>query len=94
MPSPKTDTVTTNIVKTIEAIQKGRAQFKNDNTGNVHFVIGKKSFSAQQLLDNLKIFILNLRKLKPSGTKGTLIKSIFVCSTMGKSIEIDPNMSI
>lgn len=94
MPSPKTDTVTTNIIKTIEAICQGRDQLKNDNTGNVHFVIGKKSFDSQQLLDNLKIFISTLKKLKPSGIKGAFIRSAYLCSTMGKSIQVDINMGI
>ncbi len=92
MPSPKTDTVTTNITKTVEAICKGRAQFKNDNTGNVHFVIGKKSFDLEQLLDNLTTFISTLKKLKPGGIKGTFIRSIYVCSTMGKSIPLDTKL--
>lgn len=89
MPSPKTETVTPKIGEAVEMLKKGKKiSFKNDDTGNVHQVIGKLSFTQDALLENYKTFRESLDKAKPETLKGKLIKSISVCSTMGPSIVV------
>lgn len=88
MPNPKTETVTTKIKETVAALKKGKSAFKNDDTGNIHQVVGKISFGHQKLAENIKAFIDNLEKNKPAGLKGKLIANITVCSTMGQGIKI------
>lgn len=89
MPSPKTETVTVKIKEAVEMLKKGKkVSFKNDDTGNVHQVIGKLSFTAEQLAENYKTFRETLDKSKPENMKGKLIKSLSVCSTMGPSLKL------
>jgi large subunit ribosomal protein L1 len=88
MPSPKTETVTTKIKETVEALKKGKAAYKNDASGNVHQLVGKVSFADKDLIENIKTFVENLEKNKPAGVKGKLIASITICSTMGQGIKI------
>lgn len=88
MPSPKNDTVVTNIAKAIEEIKKGKTSFKNDDTGNAHDIVGRVSFDKQKLVENIKFFIEAIEKAKPAGAKGTYIKSIFLSSAMGPSVKI------
>lgn len=89
MPSPKTETVTDKIKEAVESLKKGKAAFKNDNTGNVHQVIGKISFEASKLKENFQAMIEAIEKAKPAGSKGTYVKSITICSTMGPAIKIE-----
>lgn len=89
MPSPKTETVTIKIKETVEMLKKGKKiSFKNDETGNLHQVIGKLSFTAEQLGENYKLFRETLDRSKPEGLKGRLIKSITVCTTMGPGLSV------
>jgi large subunit ribosomal protein L1 len=88
MPNPKTETVTTKIKETVEALKKGKAAFKNDDTGNIHQVIGKVSFDEAKLIENIKVFLDNISKAKPVGLKGRLIGSVTLCSTMGPGVKI------
>lgn len=88
MPNPKTETVTTKIKETVAALKKGKAAFKNDDTGNIHQVVGRVSFTEPQLIENIKTFIENLEKSKPAGVKGKLVSNITVCSTMGHGVKI------
>jgi len=88
MPNPKTETVTTKIKETIEALKKGKASFKNDDTGNIHQVVGKVSFEENRLTENIKTFLDSINKAKPAGLKGKLISSATLCSTMGPGIKI------
>jgi large subunit ribosomal protein L1 len=88
MPSPKTDTVTPNVATTVESLKKGKASFKNDNTANVHQVIGKVSFEANQIAENYKAFIDAVNACKGEAHKGQLIAGISMCSTMGPSVKI------
>lgn len=88
MPSPKNDTVITNIIKSVEEIKKGKANFKNDDTANIHASIGKASFSTDKLVENIKAFIEAVEKSKPSTSKGTFIKNITLASSMGPSVRI------
>jgi large subunit ribosomal protein L1 len=88
MPNPKTETVTTKIKETVEALKKGKAAFKNDDTSNIHQSVGKLSFEDNKLVENIKAFIEAIEKNKPVAFKGKLIGNITVCSTMGKGIRI------
>ncbi len=88
MPNPKTETVTVKIKETVEALKKGKAAYKNDDSGNVHQVVGKISFEDEKLAENIKIFIESLEKNKPTGLKGKLISNITLCSTMGQGVRL------
>lgn len=88
MPSPKDDTVTPNIGKAVTEVKAGKVSFKNDDTSNIHSVIGKVSFSEEQLIENFKEFVANIRRLKPSSSKGDYIKSVSIASSMGKGAKI------
>ena len=88
MPSPKTETVTDKIKEAVEMLKKGKLSFKNDNTGNVHQVIGKVSFETKKLEENYAMFIDAIQKVRPSGIKGRYVMTISVCSTMGPGIKI------
>jgi large subunit ribosomal protein L1 len=90
MPNPKLGTVTFELAKAIEEIKAGKAEFKTEKNGIVHCSIGKASFSAQQLTENLTSFLDTLLKLKPAASKGRYFKSITVSSTMGPGVKIDP----
>lgn len=90
MPSPKSGTVTTDIVNTVKEFKAGKVEFRNDKEGNLHLVIGKASFSSDQLLENFKEVYGQVNKLKPSKSKGVYLKSITICSTMGPGIKIIP----
>ncbi len=89
MPNPKTGTVDTDVKKMIEEIKKGKASFKNDDTGIIHQSIGKVSFDDAKIKENLGAFIETLKKLKPTTIKGTYIKSLFLASSMGPGIRVE-----
>lgn len=91
MPNPKTETVGPNLKKMIEELKKGKITFKNDDTGNVHQILGKISFGEQKLLENLNIFLTALKKAKPNSAKGVFIKNLVVCTTMGPAIKLSEN---
>ena len=88
MPSPKNDTITPNPVKAIEELKKGKISYKNDNTGNVHAVIGRVSFDEQKLLENYGALLDNLKKAKPAATKGVFIKGISFSSSMSPGVKV------
>ena len=89
MPNPKTETVTLKIKETVEALKKGKAAFKNDNSGNIHQAVGKISFEDEKLAKNIEVFLAEIEKSKPTSLKGKLIFGISLCSTMGAGIKID-----
>jgi len=88
MPSPKNDTVTDNPAQAVQELKKGKISFKNDNTGNIHVIIGKVSFEDEKLIENFNTMLEAIRKAKPAGAKGTYIKNIAVSSTMGPGIKV------
>jgi len=92
MPTPKSGTVTFDIAKAVKEIKAGKIEFRVDKTGNVHAPIGKVSFSAEQLADNLGALMDQIVRAKPSGAKGTYLRSVTVSSTMGPAVPIDPNL--
>lgn len=91
MPNPKTGTVTNDIIKTVDEVKKGRVEFRNDSYGIIHCGVGKISFDTEKLIDNINAIIDTLIKLKPSQTKGTYIRSVYISTTMGPSLKIDPS---
>jgi large subunit ribosomal protein L1 len=91
MPNPKTGTVTMDIAKAVSDIKGGKVEYKTDRTGNVHCIIGKKSFGEQQLLENYLAVVEELLRAKPSAAKGKYIVSLTMASTMGPGITIDTN---
>ena len=92
MPNPKTGTVTMDVAKAVSDVKAGKIDFKVDKAGIVHAPIGKVSFSADKIAGNASELIQTLIKLKPTGAKGTYIKSIFISSTMSPSLAIDPKI--
>ncbi|MDD3498580.1 MAG: 50S ribosomal protein L1 [Candidatus Moranbacteria bacterium] len=88
MPNPKTDTVTEKVREAVEMIKKGKADFKNDNTGNVHQVIGKISFTEEQLKENFNSFIEAIESVKGEGVKGKFISKAVICSTMSPAVKV------
>ena len=91
MPNPKTGTVTMNTQKAVEDIKKGMIEYKTDAYGNVHTIIGKASFDAKKLLENLVYVFNTINKAKPSVVKGKYINSITLSSTMGPGVKVDEN---
>ncbi len=91
MPNPKTGTVTPNVGKAISDIKKGMVEYKNDQYGNIHTVIGKASFDNTKLEENLQYVVATIAKVKPATVKGTFIQNISISSTMGPGIKVDKN---
>jgi large subunit ribosomal protein L1 len=91
MPNPKTGTVTMDVTKAVEEIKGGKIEFRVDRHGNLHLVIGKTSFSEQQLAENYAAAYDEVLRLKPSAAKGRYVKKITVTTTMGPGIQVDPS---
>lgn len=89
MPSPKAGTVTKDILGTIQEFKRGKLEYRVDKTGIVHLNFGKVNFTKEQLLENLSTVYRSILQNKPTGVKGKYFKHLYVCSTMGPSIEID-----
>jgi len=89
MPNPKLGTVSANIKKSVNDIKNGLVEIKHDKDGNIGISIGKKSFSTENLVNNLKHFIDFIKKEKSDTIKGDFIKNIFITSTMGTSVKIN-----
>jgi large subunit ribosomal protein L1 len=90
MPNPKTGTVTFDIAKAVTDIKAGKLEYRVDRTGNVHLVIGKKSFEGKALADNYLAVVDEILRAKPSAAKGKYIKSVTISTTMGPGVRIDP----
>lgn len=90
MPNPKTGTVTMEVGKVVTEVKAGKIDFKVDKFGIVHSSVGKISFSAEQIADNVKEFMSMINKLKPTAAKGTYVQSIYLSSTMSPGLAVDP----
>lgn len=88
MPNPKAQTVGKDPVKLVEEFKKGKSSFKNDDSGNVHLAIGKRSFEKNQLRENFESFFQALQKEKPEAVKKNFLKNIYITATMTPSIKI------
>ena len=91
MPNPKTGTVTMDVAKAVEEIKGGKIEFRTDKHANLHFIIGKTSFSDTQLVQNYAAAIEEVTRLKPSSAKGRYLRKATVTTTMGPGIPVDPN---
>ena len=89
MPNPKTGTVTLDTAKAVSDVKKGRVEYRTDSFANVAVIIGKVSFTEQQLKENLEYFVSLILKSKPTAAKGEYVKNISIASTMGPGIKID-----
>ncbi|BBM36727.1 50S ribosomal protein L1 [Pseudoleptotrichia goodfellowii] len=90
MPNPKSGTVTTDVEKTVEEFKKGKVAFKVDKLGSIHLPIGKVNFDKQAIVDNFKVALDQIIKLKPSASKGQYLRTVAISLTMGPGIKIDP----
>jgi large subunit ribosomal protein L1 len=92
MPNPKTGTVTTDVTKAVNDIKGGKVEFRIDKNSNLHFIIGKASFTAQQLAENYAAALDEINRSKPNSSKGRFIKRAVLSTTMGPGINVDPNL--
>lgn len=89
MPSPKSGTVVGNLAQAVEEFKKGKVEFKLDKTGNIHSSVGKSSFDAKKLEENVASFLKALEENKPVGVKGKLVKKAVLSTTMGPGVQIE-----
>jgi large subunit ribosomal protein L1 len=90
MPNPKTGTVTMDIAKAVNEVKAGKIDFKVDKFGIIHAAVGKVSFEESKLFDNVSELLNTIIKMKPSSSKGIYLRSVFISSTMGPGIQIEP----
>ena len=90
MPNPKSGTVTTNIEQTVTEFKKGKVAFKVDKLGSIHLPIGKVDFSKEAIVENFKVALDQIIKLKPATSKGQYLRTVAISLTMGPGIKVDP----
>jgi len=90
MPNPKVGTVTFDVSKAVQELKAGKVEFRVEKAGIVHTAIGKASFGADKLLENVTALIETILKLKPASSKGTYVRSISLSTTMGPGVKVDP----
>ncbi len=88
MPSPKAGTVAPDVINAVKEYANGKQEYRNDDGGNVHGVIGKLSFADAKLVENLEAFVANIQKVKPSAAKGTYIKKCVVAACMSPGVQV------
>lgn len=88
MPSPRAGTVTSDVSRVVKEYKAGKVEFRNDKGANLHAVVGKMSFDANKLIENIGAFISYVQSVKPNSVKGTYIKSIAICATMSPSVRV------
>lgn len=91
MPNPKTGTVTFDVADAVQAIKAGKVEFRVDKTAIIHVAVGKLSFDDQKLLENTQTLLQAVMRAKPSSAKGKYVKSVYVSSTMGPGVSVDPD---
>ena len=89
MPNPKVGTVTPNVAEAVKNAKAGQVRYRNDKNGIIHSTIGKATFTAEQIKENLEALIIALKKAKPSGAKGQFIKKVSLSTTMGAGLKVD-----
>ena len=93
MPNPKSGTVTPDIASAVSEFKKGKLAFRVDKLGSIHVPVGKVNFESAKIEENLKAFLTEIVRLKPSSSKGTYLKTIAISLTMGPGIKIDPTLA-
>jgi len=93
MPNPKTGTVTMDVTKAVQDIKGGKINFRVDKHANLHLIIGKASFPEDRLIENYAAVLDEIMRSKPSAAKGRYLKKIFLTTTMGPGIPVDPNVT-
>ncbi|MHC4184650.1 MAG: 50S ribosomal protein L1 [Planctomycetota bacterium] len=88
MPSPKNGTVTADVATAVAEFAAGKVEFRSDAGGNVHVTVGKQSFEARQLVDNIEAFVSHIRRIKPTAAKGTYIRKMSISATMSPSVTV------
>lgn len=88
MPSPRAGTVTMDVERVVREYKAGKVEFRNDKGGNLHAVVGKLSFDAEKLVDNINAFLKYVHSLKPNAVRGTYVKSVAICATMSPSVRV------
>jgi large subunit ribosomal protein L1 len=91
MPNPKTGTVTTDVAKAVGDIKGGKIEFRVDRHANLHFIVGKASFTERALVENYAAALEEVMRLKPASAKGRYLRKVTVSTTMGPGIPVDPN---
>ncbi|MCF7355268.1 50S ribosomal protein L1 [Vibrio sp. CK2-1] len=89
MPNPKVGTVTPNVAEAVKNAKAGQVRYRNDKNGIIHTTIGKATFEASQLQENLEALLVALKKAKPSSAKGTFLKKVSISTTMGAGVAVD-----
>jgi len=88
MPSPKAGTVTPDVVTAVKEYSAGKLEYRNDDGGNVHCVLGKMSFAEADLIENFQHFMATIERVKPSGAKGTYVKKCVISGTMTPGVQV------
>ncbi|MFH0804650.1 MAG: 50S ribosomal protein L1 [Patescibacteria group bacterium] len=88
MPNPRNETVTADVAGAVKALSTGKVTFRNDESSNIHQLIGRRSYTPEQLQANFTTFYNAVKAAKPSGAKGTYIRSTTICSTMGPGVRV------
>lgn len=92
MPNPKSGTVTFDVAKAIKDVKGGKIEFRTDKTGNIHVPVGRRSFSAEMLEENIRSFMDTIMRAKPAAAKGQYVRNVAVSSTMSPSVKIDNHL--
>lgn len=92
MPNPKSGTVTFDVGKAVADVKAGKIEFRTDKTGNVHVPVGRRSFTADQLTENVRAFMDTIIRMKPASSKGQYVRNVAISATMSPSVDIDPNL--
>jgi len=90
MPNPKVGTVTFDVKNAVEELKAGKVEFRVEKAGIIHSPVGKVSFGANKLMENILALVESIMKLKPASSKGTYLKAISLSTTMGPGVKIDP----
>jgi large subunit ribosomal protein L1 len=88
MPSPRSGTVTQDVAKVVREYKAGKVEFRNDSGGNVHAVVGRISFDAAKLQENVQAFVDRILAMKPNSVKGTFVRGVTICATMSPSVRV------
>ena len=90
MPNPKVGTVTFDVAKAVREVKAGKVEFRVDKAGIVHVPVGKRSFGAEKVLDNVQALLASLMRAKPAAAKGQYVQTIALTTTMGPSVRVEP----